>query len=101
MQGMSEGEALNYRRGRSGRPLGRLKKRLRLEGAGICWICGQAINMQLPRNDRWAWTLDHVLPLSTHPHLALDYANAREAHRACNSAKGNRGHANSRTSRDW
>ncbi|WP_309095297.1 HNH endonuclease, partial [Streptomyces sp.] len=38
---------------------------------------------------RWAFTLDHAIPLSLGGDL-LDPANARSAHRRCNSARGNR-----------
>ena len=68
-----------------------------------CWLCGQPINMQLPRTDPDSFELDHILPVSTHPELANDPANTRPAHKQCNRARGNRppkpnlGH----TSRNW
>lgn len=83
---------LDYRRGRSGRPLQRLKAILKSEGANVCWICGRAIDLELSKldpNHREAWTLDHERPLSLGGD-PLDITNAREAHRRCNSARGNR-----------
>lgn len=94
-------QALNLRRGRSGRPLMRLKAWLKSTGANVCWICAQPIDLDLDPNDKWGWTLDHALPLSKYPWLALDKANAREAHRTCNSSKGNRERRTGRISRDW
>ncbi|MFE6305024.1 HNH endonuclease [Nocardiopsis sp. NPDC057823] len=84
--------ALDYRRGRSGRPLQRLKAWLKDEGTNTCWLCGRPIDMVLTAadpNHREAWTLDHRVPLSRGGD-PLDPANAREAHRRCNSARGNR-----------
>lgn len=86
-------DALNKRRGRSGRPLNRLKQWLKENGDHVCCVCARPIDMELSRidrNNKWAWTLDHHIPLSKAPHLALERSNAREAHRTCNSAKGNR-----------
>lgn len=83
-------EDMDYRRGRSGRPLGRLKAQLKAEGANICCHCGKGIDLSLPPNHKWAWTIEHVLPLRDYPELALDINNAREAHRTCNSSKGAR-----------
>lgn len=77
-----------YNRGRRGRPYQRMVKRLRLEGTHVCWICGAMIDMSLPVNHEWAWTLDHRLPLIDYPCLGLDPANHAEAHRCCNSSKG-------------
>lgn len=83
---------LDYRRGRSGRPLTRLKTKLKHEGSNQCWLCGKPIDMQLTAidpNHKLAWTLDHARPLSLGGD-PLDITNAREAHRKCNSARGNR-----------
>lgn len=82
--------SLAYRRGRSGRPLARAKARLKREGTHICWRCGHRIDLTLDVRDAMSWTLDHAIPLSLRPDLALDPTNHREAHRRCNSARGNR-----------
>jgi 5-methylcytosine-specific restriction endonuclease McrA len=59
-------------------------RKLRLDvlasAGGVCWICGRP----------GATTVDHVRPVSTHPHLALDPANMRAAHLSCNSERGAR-----------
>ncbi|MFI6103175.1 HNH endonuclease [Streptomyces sp. NPDC051310] len=58
-----------------------------------CWLCGEQIRYDItgPAAGRhpWAFTLDHLVPLSRGGDL-LDPANARSAHRRCNSARGNR-----------
>lgn len=90
--GTDDDYGLMYRRGRSGRPLTRLKTWLKANGDNVCWRCGKAIDMALSKADHnhaMAWTLDHVVPLSIDPSLALEPSNAREAHRKCNSARGN------------
>ncbi|MFI8962060.1 HNH endonuclease [Streptomyces sp. NPDC053493] len=77
---------------RNGRPYRDLCTWLRSQ-ALPCWICGRDINYALKGKDaqrsRWAFTLDHAQPLSRGGAL-LDRANARAAHRACNSGRGNR-----------
>ncbi|WP_304452897.1 HNH endonuclease [Nocardiopsis sp. YSL2] len=99
-------DSLEYRRGRSGRPLARAKAKLKREGSNLCWRCGGAIDMQLTAvapNHADAWTLDHLTPLSQGG-SALDPANHREAHRRCNSARGNRADsapAQQVNSRNW
>ncbi|MGW4050808.1 HNH endonuclease [Streptomyces sp. NPDC004779] len=71
-----------------------------------CWICGREINYRLrgldAQRSRWAFTLDHLVPLSRGGDL-LDRANARSAHRRCNSSRGNRTGATAppRVSRRW
>ncbi|WP_408909508.1 HNH endonuclease [Streptomyces solicavernae] len=60
--------------------------------------------MDLPPTHAMSWTVDHVLPLSLYPHLALEISNMREAHRTCNSSRGQgngRGNANGKVSRNW
>ncbi|MFF4746803.1 HNH endonuclease [Streptomyces sp. NPDC001268] len=58
-----------------------------------CWICGDEIDYALTgaaaQRGAWGFTLDHLVPLSRGGDL-LDPANARSAHRRCNSARGNR-----------
>jgi 5-methylcytosine-specific restriction endonuclease McrA len=90
---------------RNGRRYRELCTWLRSQGLP-CWICGRDINYALKGMDaqrsRWAFTLDHLIPLSRGGDL-LDRANARPAHRRCNSSKGNRTAATAplRASRRW
>lgn len=75
--------------GRQGRTWRTLAARMRVELPPVCWICGQGIDLSLDgQRDPMAWTLDHVLPVATHPHLAEEPSNLRAAHRRCNSSKG-------------
>lgn len=102
---MSSEDALNYRRGRSGRPIARIRKYIRTHGLHICYLCGEYIEVDLPDTHRMSWTIDHVLPLKLYPHLALEIDNMREAHRSCNSRKrdgdGSSGTATHHGSQDW
>lgn len=89
---------------RNGRPYRRLTAAQRALGLP-CWQCGREIDYTLTgyaaQRDPWAFTLDHAVPLS-HGGDLLDPANARSAHRRCNSARGNRlTPPNTRTSRRW
>lgn len=78
---------------RNGRPYRRLctKQRALLLP---CWLCGGDIRYDitgpLAGRHRDAFTLDHAEPVSKRPDLLLDPANARSAHRRCNSSRGNR-----------
>ncbi|MFZ4264493.1 HNH endonuclease [Streptomyces arboris] len=54
-----------------------------------CWLCGHNIDGALDAKHPMSFTLDHLVPLSKGGGL-LDPANARAAHRRCNSARGNR-----------
>jgi 5-methylcytosine-specific restriction endonuclease McrA len=77
---------------RNGRPYRRLTLTQRALGLP-CWWCGHPIDYTLTGRDaqtnRWGFTLDHLIPLSRGGDL-LDPANARSAHRRCNSQRGNR-----------
>jgi 5-methylcytosine-specific restriction endonuclease McrA len=82
-----------------------LARRVRTEES-TCWLCSQPIDLALPYRDpdtgrvnRMCWSLDHVLPVDTHPELALDRRNARAAHFTCNSARGARPPAGPRAKR--
>lgn len=79
----------NPRNGRPYRSLCARQRALRLP----CWLCGHDIRYDItgPEAGRHpeAFTLDHLQPLSRGGDL-LDQANARSAHRRCNSARGNR-----------
>ncbi|MEU7376553.1 HNH endonuclease [Streptomyces albidoflavus] len=76
------------RNARNGRPYRRLVAALKRRG-DPCWLCGHAIPPGLDARHPLSFTLDHVVPLSRGGPL-LDPANARAAHRRCNSARGNR-----------
>jgi len=59
-------------------------KRIKLFNAAMfdaygrrCHLCGEM----------GADTADHLLPVTTHPHLRWDLANVRPAHRSCNSSR--------------
>lgn len=86
---------------RNGRPYRRLVAALKAAG-GPCWLCGHAIDPRLTEKHPLSFTLDHLVPLSRGGEL-LDPANARAAHRRCNSARGNRTEhtAPQRTSWKW
>ncbi|MFJ3663145.1 HNH endonuclease [Streptomyces sp. NPDC090119] len=77
---------------RNGRPYRRLCDQQRALGLP-CWWCGKAIRYDIigraAQRHRDAFTLDHAVPLSRGGDL-LAPANARSAHRRCNSARGNR-----------
>jgi 5-methylcytosine-specific restriction endonuclease McrA len=77
---------------RNGRPYRRLCAAQRALGLP-CWRCGKPIDYRLTglvaQRSPWAFTLDHLIPLSLGGSL-LNPANARSAHRRCNSARGNR-----------
>ncbi|WP_420034691.1 HNH endonuclease [Streptomyces sp. cg28] len=78
--------ASNPRNGRPYRRLVAAQKRLGLP----CWLCGNEIPATVDgRRHPLAFTLDHLVPLSRGGDL-LDPANARSAHRRCNSSRGNR-----------
>nr|DAT11399.1 MAG TPA: HNH endonuclease [Caudoviricetes sp.] len=55
-----------------------------------CWLCGQPINYNLPHTHNDAFTIDHMLPYSTHPELLEDPTNFRPAHRSCNIQRSNK-----------
>ncbi|MET7475079.1 HNH endonuclease [Streptomyces sp. NPDC005648] len=94
--------AANPRNGRPYRRLCRDQRALLLP----CWWCGGSIRYDLTgllaQRHRDAFTLDHAVPLTRGGDL-LDPANARSAHRKCNSARGNRTTtaAPQRSSRRW
>lgn len=77
---------------RKGRPYRRLCAWQRSLGLP-CWRCGQNIDYSITgpeaQRSREAFTLDHYTPISRGGSL-LDPANARSAHRRCNSSRGNR-----------
>lgn len=89
---------------RNGRPYRRLCAWLRAQHLP-CWLCGHNIGYELNAKHPLSFTLDHEQPLSRGGNL-LDPANARAAHRKCNSSRGNRTRpspkvAPQRASRRW
>ncbi|ODA69527.1 HNH endonuclease [Streptomyces sp. AVP053U2] len=73
---------------RNGRPYRRLVDWLRAQHLP-CWLCGHEIGYGLDARHPLSFTLDHLVPLSRGGDL-LDRANARPAHRRCNSRRGAR-----------
>lgn len=94
--------AANPRNGRPYRRLCTQQRALHLP----CWVCGREIDYRITgleaQRSKWAFTLDHATPLSRGGSL-LDPANARSAHRKCNSSRGNRTapRPQQRASRRW
>lgn len=89
---------------RKGRPYRRLCAAQRALGLP-CWWCGHEIDYTLTglaaQRAPTAFTLDHAQPISLGGSL-LDPANARSAHRRCNSSRGNRlAPPRTPTSRRW
>lgn len=89
---------------RNGRPYRALCDWLRAQRLP-CWLCGHNIAYEITGRDAGkhplAFTLDHEQPLSKGGDL-LDRANARAAHRRCNSSRGNRSSLpQQRASRRW
>lgn len=74
---------------RSGRPYRRFRKRVLETWGPMCWLCRLPIDLTLPHQDRMAYTVEHLDPLSLGGSL-LDLDRARPAHRSCNSSRGNR-----------
>lgn len=66
----------------------------------LCWLCKRPIDMSLPYQDRWAFTLDHVEALANGGHIT---GTLLPAHRACNSARGKGDKQNpiQGATRDW
>lgn len=56
-----------------------------------CHICGKIINLQLSGLHPMGLTIDHLLPVSRGG--TNEISNLHVAHRRCNVARGNRGHA--------
>lgn len=56
----------------------------------LCQLCGDPVDRTLPPQDRMAATLDHIVPRSLSLFPDDSPENLRLAHRACNSARGNR-----------
>ena len=61
------------------------KKLERDPSLAVCWICGGAIDMNLPPTHGRAFTLDHLVPLAKGG--TLD-GEVKPAHRSCNASRG-------------
>jgi 5-methylcytosine-specific restriction endonuclease McrA len=49
--------------------------------------CGRPINYALAYPHPESASVDHILPIKTHPHLALEWNNCQPAHLICNLRK--------------
>jgi 5-methylcytosine-specific restriction endonuclease McrA len=76
------------RPGRGGAAWVALVRQVRRE-EDTCWLCRRPIDPDAAPKTRWAFSVDHVVPLSRGGH-PLHRDNARAAHYGCNSARGNR-----------
>lgn len=72
------------RYGRNRRDYRRKAARMRRQG-GVCWICGEPIDPNLPYLHPMAGTADHVHTLATGGHVL---GELRPAHRSCNARRG-------------
>ena len=68
-----------------------------------CYLCGQKIDYSLPSHHSMAFTVDHIKPRKTHPHLENVESNCVPAHFRCNRNKGDKEASPGlgTTSRDW
>ena len=61
------------------------------EANAECWICkgekGPIDYSVRPSSTDLSYEPDHYLPRARYPHLALDLANIRAAHRCCNRSR--------------
>lgn len=73
--------------GRSGATYRKHRNQMKAERQP-CYICREPINYEAKAGQPDAFELEHILPLSTHPHLAEDPANLGAAHMSCNRSKG-------------
>lgn len=53
-----------------------------------CCHCAQRIDYTLDPNNVAAFTVEHIKPVSTHPHLVEDVTNWAASHRSCNASRG-------------
>jgi 5-methylcytosine-specific restriction endonuclease McrA len=61
-----------------------LKRRSRAAGAP-CWLCGEAIDYDLPHTDAMSFTADHVHSLVNGGRV--DSSDLKPAHRRCNGKR--------------
>jgi 5-methylcytosine-specific restriction endonuclease McrA len=89
--------------GRTSRTFRKLAANLKAQRRPCCH-CGQAIDYSIEdHNSPDAFTVEHLKPWSTHPHLAEDPSNLDASHRRCNASRGTGEMAPTlgETSRDW
>lgn len=92
---------MNRNLGRSGRPYRRFRLLVLKTYGNVCYLCGRAIDLDLPARHPESWTVEHLDPVSLGG-AVLDLDRARPAHYRCNSARGNRPITTAmRTSTDW
>lgn len=80
----------NHKRRGAG-PMKVSRKRLLELRGNRCHICGKVIDLKLSGMHPMGFTIDHLLPVSRGG--TNDISNLHVAHRRCNTARGNRGHA--------
>lgn len=56
-----------------------------------CYVCHRKVDMSLSGQAKWGPTIEHIVPVSKGG--TNDPANLALSHRCCNTARGNRGHA--------
>jgi 5-methylcytosine-specific restriction endonuclease McrA len=66
----------------------RLREQVRA-GRGPCHICGQPIDYSLEYPHPLSFSIEHIRPWSTHPHLREDPDNLAPAHLQCNQGNPN------------
>jgi len=66
----------------------RLRARL-VAAASTCAICGLWLDKDAAPRSRWYPSVDHIYPVRTHPHLALEPGNCRVTHLGCNVVREN------------
>ena len=86
--------------GRTGRRWNRRRENLKAQRKP-CWLCSSPIDYSLAWPHPYSFTVDHVAPLSTHPHLAEDPSNLASAHLHCNAQRGAKAVGLGQTSRQW
>lgn len=68
---------------------------------GVCWLCGQHIDLARPYPDPMSFTADHVVPVALGGNVL---GSVKPAHLRCNSSRGARATNAAglgRTSRKW
>lgn len=68
----------------SSRRAAKLRRLVERDGL-VCWICGSAIDPNLPRQDRQGGSLDHLIPRSLGGANAVE--NLKLAHVVCNDVR--------------